>query len=82
MNKGAVLWKYHTGDKIVTQPTIVKDMLVVTSGRKVHAVNLQNRKVKWVHEFDRQIKTSATVVGNDIFLGLEDGERSLAFDYE
>jgi outer membrane protein assembly factor BamB len=72
--KGDVAWKFRTGDKVQTRPTVLDNLLIITSGTQIYALSSGTGDVQWSHRFDREVKTSASVSGNEIFIGLENGE--------
>ncbi len=74
LSNGSLIWKFNTGSKVTARPAIKNNRIYITSGKKIYAVNSANGKQIWQHRFNRDIKTSATVVGNDIFLSLDKGE--------
>ena len=73
INNGSIIWKYNTGNKIITTPVVNKNLILVTSGKKLFAFDIKNGKKQWVHLFNNNVKTSATAVGNDIYIGLDSG---------
>ncbi len=74
LSNGSLIWKFNTGSKVTARPAIKNNRIYITSGRKIYAVNSANGKQIWQHRFNKDVKTSATVVGNDIFLSLDKGE--------
>ncbi len=74
LSKGSLVWKFNTGSKITSRPSLKENRVYITSGKKIFALNSANGRQVWQHGFARDVKTSATVVGNDIYLGLDKGE--------
>ncbi|MCP4134371.1 MAG: PQQ-binding-like beta-propeller repeat protein [bacterium] len=71
---GKLLWVFNSGSKITTRPAVTGNMVYITSGKSIFALNIHSGKTQWSHRFKYGVKTSATVVGNDIYIGLENGE--------
>jgi outer membrane protein assembly factor BamB len=53
---------------------VLDNLLIVSSGPQVYALAMKSGDLQWSHRFDKDVKTSASVSGNDIFLGLDNGE--------
>lgn len=73
-SSGKVLWKYNTGNEVKSKPAAAGILVVVTSGKNVFAVDGNSGKLQWRHIFRKTIKTSASISGNNIFVGLDGGE--------
>lgn len=73
-DSGKVLWKFNAGSKVKSKAASIGNLVVITSGKRVLALDKKSGALQWAHIFKKEIKTSASISGNDIFVGLEDGE--------
>lgn len=74
MDNGEVVWKYDTGDKILVEPIIANNLVYIPSGKTIYALDPVSGSMKWKAEFKNRIKSPATAVGNDVYVGLDNGE--------
>jgi len=74
LDSGKVLWKYHTGNKVFAQPEVSGSTVFITSGSSLYALDASSGTEQWSHAFSKAVKTSATVLGNDIIVGIDGGE--------
>jgi outer membrane protein assembly factor BamB len=74
LDKGEIIWKYDTGDKILVEPIIANNLVYIPSGKTIYALSTVSGSLKWKAEFKHEIRSPATAVGNDIYIGLENGE--------
>ncbi len=71
---GDLLWKYDTDDKIMVEPMIANNLVYIPSGKTIYAMELKKGSIKWKKSFEHRIKSPATAVGNDVYVGLDNGE--------
>jgi outer membrane protein assembly factor BamB len=72
--KGSVQWKFSTGNKSISEPGILKDEVFVTSGDSVYSLKVDSGKVSWMEKFNNRINTGASVVDDNVCVGLENGD--------
>jgi len=71
---GKLAWKNNLGDRITTQPEISGRTIFVTSGKNLYSLDMDSGAELWRHVFEKSIKTSATLVGNDLIMGVDGGD--------
>ncbi len=74
LNDGSLYWKFNTGNKVIAIPEVRESMIYITSGNQLFALNTESGKVQWSHAFASSVKSSATAVDNDIYIGMDNGE--------
>ena len=69
-----IKWKFHTGGRVISSPTVAGDTLYVGSGdHNFYAVNLADGKAKWKFETGSRIASSAAVSGGLAYFESYDG---------
>ena len=77
---GAVAWQFRTAERLYASPSVVQDVLYLSSGdRRVVALDAHTGEVKWEREVSGPVNSSPAIAGDLVFVGLRDG-RLLALD--
>ena len=71
---GSVRWKFHSGSRVTGTPAFDNGLVYMTSGKRLYAIDPGTGAAQWSYDFAGKVKTSATVSGNDIYIGLDNGE--------
>ncbi len=72
---GKQVWRFETGSRVVTSPSIARSGgILIGGGTMLYSLDPATGAVLWNHNFGGRIKTSAACIGNDIFVGLDNGE--------
>ncbi|MDP4206580.1 MAG: PQQ-binding-like beta-propeller repeat protein [Bacteroidota bacterium] len=72
---GNVLWKYQTGGKIYSTPSIYKGRVICPStDNRIYCLSLQTGKLKWVYATSKSIVASPVVHRGKVFVGASDGK--------
>ncbi len=79
---GTILFRRNLGGAVKTNMTLVDNELYVSSGDTLYAMDV-NGGVQWSYDAPSRIATSASVAGNEVYVGLDNGRvislnRSLA----
>ena len=71
---GAEKWRFKTGDRVTSSPTVVsKSVFVGCVDANLYAINAKTGEKEWVFETDGYIYSSPIVVDGAVFFGSADG---------
>ncbi len=72
--QGKVLWKFNAGKPLKHSPISAFGNIFITDKDTIYALNPENGSLKWKNKFNGTIKTSPSVAGNMLILGLVNGD--------
>lgn len=73
-DKGKKKWQFKTGFEEIFKSEIYKNSLHITSGKEIYVLVPKSGKLKWQFKLPGVANTSATAIGNNIYIGLKDGK--------
>ena len=73
-DSGRLAWKYPAGERIMMEPLLGDGMVYLASQKTFHVISADSGAQLWKVNLRRTIKTPPAGMGNDVLVGLDNGE--------